>query len=160
VEGYRLAWEFYLLSPQPSDATPRYDNRAAQALGKIGNTASIITLLHCYRLTCRPGVFLDSSLRSHQRMLLGALAYFRNETGMRAILECVSLSGRQQAQAGPNPEKWDVEDEIVHLLASPFAVDEPARWRQVVASFPRRGLSPEQARVLDRIARGEWVPNP
>jgi hypothetical protein len=74
VETYRLAWEFYLLKPDSMAM-----DRAAEALGQIGNPASVITLRHAAQTGLGP-------------LVLGALANLPSPAGAEATLHVLSAA--------------------------------------------------------------------
>lgn len=152
TETYRLPWEFFLLRPPMENASERYDLRTLQAIERINDNASILTLLHDYWMTTREGVYIASSgeVQTRQQRLLGALNSFHNPQGLQAILECVSESDKQQAGKDPEKYGWDVRRLVTDMMTAPQQV---GAWRQVIVVYPAQRLNVGHRELLDRVMR-------
>jgi hypothetical protein len=148
-DAYRLAWEFVLLRPS-AGGTTQVSERALEALAKIRNDASIPTLVHLYRMTCRQGIPLRQ-VDTFQTRLLKAMSAFRSERGLRAMLECASLSNRQKEMPGAGETAWDAERFVRDTLAGRFG--EKDRWQKLAAALPKEGLTVEESRLLESALR-------
>ena len=143
-ERYRLPWEFFLLTPDVEGSSPLYDFRVTEALGRIHNNASIVTLLYAYRITTLKGVD-RRAIEDRQRLILQSLNFFASEQSLRALLECLTLS--QQQPGGP---AWDVRDYVYRLLSDQENYGNGEQWRKVITAFPKAGLPPNQRELLER----------
>lgn len=152
TEAYRLPWEFFLLRPTMENTSQDYENRVVDAVERINNNASIITLLHDYWMTTREGVYIASSgeVQTRQQRLLGALNSFHNPQGLQAILECVSESDKQQAGKDPEKYGWDVRRLVTDMMTAPQQV---GAWRQVIVVYPAQRLNVGHRELLDRVMR-------
>jgi hypothetical protein len=148
---FRLAWEYILLSP-PS---PQLD-RALDALAKINDPKSVLTLLHCFRTTTREGV-RSKKVAGIQGRLLKTLAAFRSKEGLGALLECIWLSKRQQDAEGQERAEFDAESEVYNMLTGKYGTRFGQRdeWKKIIAEFPKASLNREQAEFLQRVMKGD-----
>lgn len=155
VEKYRLAWEYYLLSPSPEGAVALYGFRPYDALQRIRNNASLVTLVHCYRTACQENVKSMRRVRTDHRQVLSTINTLCNEDALRAMLECLALSVEQKSKIDSEKEMWDVEEYVYDMLSDPLKSSCGEKWGKVIESFPRTGLTAEGARLLDRVTQGE-----
>jgi hypothetical protein len=149
TENYRLAWEFFLLRPAGGLAF-KSDLRAMEALAQVNNPASILALLHCYQLTTRQGI-PSRRVDTQQSWLFNALSRFQNRAGLKALLECTSLSQNQQSHEGASKSHWDAERALREVLSGKYGNRE--RWQEVVAALPKSLLPMDQAQLLENAIR-------
>jgi hypothetical protein len=150
-EKYRLAWEYYFLL-QAINLNRHFVSRAISALALIGNNASILTVLNSYKDSVQENVKLDGRTMRWQRMLIDTLVVFINEQGLNAILECLTLSKLQRMRQGIDTAEWNPEEYVYEILTNetpPFGMGR--EWRRVIANFPKDGLNPEHATLLERM---------
>jgi hypothetical protein len=163
TEKYRLPWEYVLLRPPTEDAAAFYDGNARNALAAINNEASLVTLVHNYRMTAQ-GEF-DSQAEARQRLLLGGVSAFRNAQGLRALLECLSLSEDQlnrrvsrRRNAGKRAglsDEWDVTAYVSTLMGAKAGSGPAEGWQRAITAASREGLSPKQRQLLEKVTRGD-----
>jgi hypothetical protein len=150
TEPYRLAWEFMVLRPM-AKGTSQVGERALSALKTIRNDASVPTLLHIYRLTCSEGIPL-SQVATTQTHLLATMSAFRSQRGLRALLECASMSRRRKEMKEAGESAWDADRFVRDTLAGSFGNKE--EWRKLASDLPREGLSHEDRRLLEQATGG------
>lgn len=88
TEAYRLVWEWILLKPVASAEELPLDTAAAEALGTIGNRASIVTLEHALAVA-RKGKGDRRRVAARRGKLVGALLAFPDPRGARALLGAI-----------------------------------------------------------------------
>lgn len=148
-EPYRLPWEYFLLKPS-SDGTSQVSERALDALEKIRNDASIPTLTHLYQATCREGIHLRQ-VDTTQTRLLKTLSTLRSERGLRAMLECASMSNRQKAMRGAGESDWDADRFVRQTISGQFG--HKTEWGKLVPALPKEGLTVEEKRLLEEALK-------
>jgi hypothetical protein len=157
TEKYRLVWEYYLLRPPTKPPTAfKYDLRAMEALQRIHNKNSVLTLLHCYRMSSQKGVS-SRTASTRQAWLFQALSEFRDEQGLRALIECVLLSKQQQSQENSTESSFNAERAFFRLLGGEFGHGE--EWRAIASALPKDGLSQEQLQLLQNVLQASPPPS-
>lgn len=142
---YRLAWEYLLLAPAPPGAAPLYERRAAEALERIGDPRSAITLRHMLRVAVRAergGEVAAARLR----LALKALAGLPSPEAASALAEGMALLDA----AGP-ARHLPSRAEATRLVAEQIAA-QPAPRRDAWGPVLRRGAA-EGAPELRRLSR-------
>ena len=162
IEKYRLAWEYLLVTPVLGQPSPMWNQRALEALSKIKDNASLLTLRQALAATTAPGFRCDEN-RNWQQTLLGEMAVWQNPQALQTILEGMALIQKQQAQAVKGDETWDVAKEVrENGLARIYHPAENARWRAIIEAYPRTKLTADQQNfldsVLDAIAKNPDIP--
>ena len=101
TEAYRLAWEHSLLRPNYRFSLD-YSDRAAEALAKIHNPASLITLVEYFRAASAQPVDADplnwEIVRPEALVLNTLVAFQDSEAGKAALKTCLALGAEQQAR--------------------------------------------------------------
>lgn len=141
---HRWAWELLLLSPSPRWST-QWDKRAAVALARIGDEASIATVLELYRLSTLPGVDVDR-VGWAQVCGIEILSSFVSPRALAALLRCRRMSVEQRQRVGAGVRLWDAPGHVEKMLAA-------EAWRGVVEAYPEDGLEAEERALLGRVRR-------
>lgn len=150
TEKYRLAWEYFLLSPEPEGASPLYHFRVGDALEQIRNSVSIVALRHSCQAASRKGVDPDTA-EDRQRLALRTLNVFASQEALRAMLDCLSHTKAYPERGSESG--WDAESYVYRLLADQENYGNGPEWRKVLASFPGEGLSPAHRKLLERASK-------
>jgi hypothetical protein len=154
TEAYRLAWEMYLLTPQPADASPGYLESAAEAVGLIANPASVVTLRHLIDISTQPNVEVTPAAAARQRLALRTLIRIPTPRAADVLLDAVAAIGRQQERASV-ASRWNPRAYAVDLLA----VLPPQRMREWRALVGRAaGKHPNAAPLLRSLEQKTKVP--
>jgi hypothetical protein len=146
VETYRLAWEFFLLSPRPENTLPAFERGAADAVARIGNPRSASTLEHMVRVAtqdqARP---VDATER--QRLALGALAGIPGPRGAAAIANVLDLIDARRQRATVAASDWDPVDFLAKRID---ALPQPKRaaWLPALRSVEAR---PSMQRLVKEL---------
>jgi hypothetical protein len=150
-EDYRLVWERYLLKPPPGLITLG-DVRVMQALERIQNPSSVLSLVESFRITALPDVSLKGKYYIRQSRLISTLGGFPSERGLMGLLKCLEYSRKQHASDGS--EDVRVSKAIANALTyiDPHSTNIRAdSWRSVIAAIPQRRLLPSESRFLRSI---------
>jgi hypothetical protein len=89
TEEYRLAWEFVLLHPPALRFSPRYDQRAADALRLINNPASVTTFEFLYKFAASRNVKLSYPLVDKQRLAVTAISRMPSDKALTALVRVI-----------------------------------------------------------------------
>jgi len=137
VEEYRIVWEYFILAPRGGGETFGGSIFAVQALPKIRNDASLVTLVYEFGLTCREGAGLAGT---NQSGLLGAIAGFKNDKAVRALLKCAEIAKNEKPR-----KHYDTNLEIVgSILAS-------KEFETVLKAFPVDSLAVDEHELFERL---------
>jgi len=150
TEKYRLAWEYFLLLPDEENFIQSAQVRSLQALAAIRKDASLVTLVRRYRITCQEGI-KSPQVDTEQTHVMLCLSEFCNAHGLRALLECLDLSKKQQSKQGE--KGWDVEGLIYAVLTDLEKRGTRKEWLKIIAAFLKDGLSADQRQLLEKAAR-------
>jgi len=151
TEKYRLAWEYLLLTPVTGRPSDLWNLRVLDALDEIKDNASLLTLKQALAATTAPGMRSDQN-RNWQQTLLGEMAVWQNAQGLQAILDSMALIQQQQAHASKGDQIWDVAKDVrENDLAPMFNPKENAKWRDIIAAFPKAGLTAYQKSFLTSV---------
>lgn len=150
TETYRLAWEYILLSPAFQTGVGQYDLRAEEALERIQNNASIVTLVTMFGTTTVEGTAEDSISGNE---FIGSLSRFDNPQGLQGLLQCLSLAeAKQQKHPVKNPYAAPTVEVMHKYLTTENTPERIAHWRELIAAQPRKGLPSTHKQFLDSIA--------
>lgn len=150
TETYRLAWEYLLLSPAFPTGVEKYDLRAERALERIQNNASIVTLMTMFATTTVEGT-ADDSISGEDFII--SLSRFDNLQGLQGLLQCLSLAeAKQQKHPVKTPYAAPTVEVMRKYMTTDNSPERIAHWRTLIASQPRKGLSPVHKQFLDSIA--------
>jgi hypothetical protein len=155
-EKYRLAWEYWLLWPGFDSLPGHADEGVLYAIQRIGSPASLISLEHCYRLTCRK-VASPRQVCKSQVVLLRSVVAFETYDGLRALLCCLAASEGLPYESDRDYRLgWAWYDggprrHVQHLLNKPRT---RSRWQELLANLDRSTLPEAQLRILDHLQRG------
>lgn len=158
-EEYRLAWEYFLLRPPALIAAPQYELRAARAISRISNGASLTVLTYSYRITTHRNVVLTRYVSRRQRMLLSTLGQLPGRNALDAIMQCSALSEIQRQKAVIKDTQWDPGNYAYRLLTDQVNYGFGEQWRKVIVEAPAEKLSPEKDRLMQSIKR-YWQDRP
>jgi hypothetical protein len=165
IEKYRMAWEYYLLSPLPDEAVELADLRPIDALGHIASDASIVAILARYHMVGRQ--FGPDSKDSRDyiqrtyRRLTSSLQQIGSEKALHAMLEMLSFS-KEAMRTSPGDwttwdyksggsTTWDPEQDLLRTLTYSGNLAKREKWRKVIEAFPRDNLPPDQRALLEKV---------
>jgi hypothetical protein len=146
---YRLVWEFALLKPVNTGRIPGVGvtEAAYSAVAKIGNPASLATLLHIHRvgwavLGYGPGA---------NYKLWETIGTFATAKGLRTILAFISHA-RHDAIMERRYFAWnpEVERRVIEVIAGKYGNAD--KWRKLLADF-KEHLAADEQRLLDEARR-------
>ncbi len=147
----RLPFAYLLVAPLPSPPV-QLEERAAQALGRIGDPSSLEILVLAFRSTCRPGIQIQE-VASRQGWILAGLSARAEPERLEPLLDCLSMSAEQRRQAGQGaPYDMQALFERDLRLLEEAGAPEAAAWRAVLAQAPREGWSRDRQAIADRLA--------
>ena len=150
VEFYRLAWEYLLLSPVFSSGVGGYTLRAEEALERIKNNDSILTLVQLFGTTTVEGT---SEELTSEDAAVSTLTHFDNTAGLQGLLTCLSLAeDKRQKHPVQASETFKLRDRIYQWLSSGGTPERIDNWNKLISAHSREGLSHTQKALLDSIA--------
>ena len=148
-EAYRLAWEYFLLSPEPEGESPLYRMTVLEALSRVRSEATLPVFIETYRQSAVPEVSIEEAA-GEQRQILSALGWFSTTEGLKAILECLTLSLEQQKQIPELKQKWNAQDFALRILTDQEHLGNGEEWKRTLAGFPLEGLQAGQRLLIEQ----------
>lgn len=153
-EKYRLVWEYWLLRPGCDSLLQGHGyERVLYAIQRIGKPSSLLSLEHCYLLTCL-NVASPRQVQTSQLYLLRSLAGFKTEDSLRTVLRCLVKSENLPYRNDPDYKmrwRWDDGGPAEHVAR---LISEPpvrAQWQKVLKGMDRSALPDSELRALDRL---------
>jgi len=144
AEAFRLAWEYALLRPHSSDAAPFYEDGAAEAIARIGNPKSIVTLLHAMRVATQPEARADLS-SERQRIALRGLTGIPTAESAAAIGQSLRMI---ETRKPPAHREWNPRQYAV-MRIDELPLPKRLQWRGVAQRM--QTAAPETRRFLDQL---------
>jgi hypothetical protein len=155
-ETYRPAWEALILAPESESI--RFMQRSAViagALAKIGNTNSIPVLEFAFALTCQEGIDTSQTTPASMKQfrILEALSTYASKEALEAMLRCLSRSEAVDPARPPQFSSRTLREWIVSFLSGPHYPYGKGRWENVLKTFPKEKLLPDQRDLLEHAMR-------
>ena len=124
-QEFRAVFEFLLLAPAPARAPDLVRHRAREAISRIADARSIITLERCYEIAGR-GASGDV-LSSEQDQVLAALGRMGTREAVASMLRV-----RRDAARTTGPRRSSVEDRVLEILADTRELGRRAQFRALI----------------------------
>jgi hypothetical protein len=155
---FRLAWEFYLLSPHLELSAAYFEFRVVEALSKIADPRSLLSIAHRYKVLAeRSGAAV--------RNLNWALCRFPGQRGLSTVIEALKvwadsadvrkLPGTREATPSfgvPSlaDSEWSASDDFFEQLVDASS-EVRATWEKTVAAARSTASSEAEKAFLERF---------
>jgi hypothetical protein len=124
----------------------QYDYRAREAIARIQNEKSILTLEYRFSLT-------GDKAASSANLDLLTICNFPGEKGLEALLRCVALSEGQSKKTEIGTPAWNPADGVHQLLTRPEDPVYREKWKPVLEAYSAKtsALPQKQRHFIQRV---------
>ena len=142
---YRLVWEYFLLKPPAAGMFDQYDIRVGDAIAKINNPSSLLTIQKQYESSTKTKIGLDQSVVLKQRLSLLTIGKMPSEAATRILLTMINLPIQKDSTG---KIKWQPKDFAKDMLSGKEHLKTETQWKTAAKSLEKKQIDAATRRGL------------